>query len=153
MTGNLRQFQLPGNQSFSYFLHQESSYHPLRLILLTKCHSNNQQICYLLQWGGGKVIGIDWSASEELLCVQDDGTVSLYDMFGTFQNSFQMGQEAKEMKIIDVRTFATTSGTGLIVLTTNFRFFVVNNIKDPRIRRFPDIPGSQSISFALFSLQ
>lgn len=94
-----------------------------------------------MQWSGGKVIGIEWSASEELLCIQDDGTVSLYDIFGTYQNSFQMGQEAKEMKIIGVRTFATTSGTGLIVLTTNFRFFVVNNIKDPRIRRFPDIPG------------
>jgi ribosomal protein S1 len=52
-----------------------------------------------------------------------------------------MGQEAKEMKIIDARKFSTTSGTGLVVLTTNFRFFVVNNIKDPRIRRFPDIPG------------
>lgn len=52
-----------------------------------------------------------------------------------------MGQEAREMKIIDARTISTTTGTGLVVLTTNFRFFVVNNIKDPRIRRFPDIPG------------
>jgi hypothetical protein len=67
--------------------------------------------------------------------------VSIYDIFGTYQNSFQMGQEAKEMKIIDARPFPTTSGTGLVVLTTNFRFFVVNNIKDPRIRKFPDIPG------------
>jgi len=45
------------------------------------------------------------------------------------------------MKIIDACSFSTPSGTGLVVLTTNFRFFVVNNVKDPRIRRFPDIPG------------
>lgn len=52
-----------------------------------------------------------------------------------------MGQEAKETKIIDAKTFPTVNGTGLVVLTTNYRFFVVNNVKDPRIRRFPDIPG------------
>lgn len=67
--------------------------------------------------------------------------MSAYDIFGNYQNSFQMGQEAREMKIIDARTFSSSTGTGLVVLTTNFRFFVVNNIKDPRIRRFPDIPG------------
>lgn len=94
-----------------------------------------------LQWNGGQLISIEWASTEELLCIQDDGQVSVYDIFGSFQNSFQMGQEAKEMKIIDANTFPTLSGTGLVVLTTNFRFFVVNNVKDPRIRRFPDIPG------------
>lgn len=72
--------------------------------------------------------------------------VSIYDMFGVFQSSFQMGQEAKEMKIIDTTTFASSTGTGLVVLTTNYRFFVVNNVKEPRIRRFPDIPGEQTDS-------
>ena len=56
-----------------------------------------------------------------------------------------MGQEAKEMKIIDAGVFSTPSGTGLLVLTTNYRFFVVNNVKDPRIRRFPDIPGRNDL--------
>lgn len=93
------------------------------------------------QWSGRAVITIEWTSSEELLCIQDDGTVSLFDMFGSFQNSFHMGQEAKDTKIIDAQTFSSPMGTGLVVLTTNFRFFVVNNIKDPRIRKFPDIPG------------
>nr|CAG4649949.1 EOG090X01BU [Sida crystallina] len=87
------------------------------------------------------MINIEWTTNEELLCIQDDGTVSVYDIFGIFLHSFQMGQEAKETKIIEASTFSSPSGTGLVVLTTNFRFFVVNNIKDPRIRRFPDIPG------------
>ena len=94
-----------------------------------------------MQWSGGMVIRIEWSAAEELMCIQDDGTVCLYDIFGTFQKSFVMGQEAKEMKIVDACSFASTSGTGLAVLTTHYRFFVVNNIKDPRIRKYPDIPG------------
>nr|CAG4649104.1 EOG090X01BU [Scapholeberis mucronata]SVE93461.1 EOG090X01BU [Scapholeberis mucronata] len=94
-----------------------------------------------IKWSGGKLVSINWSASEELLCIQDDGCVSIYDIFGTYQNSFHMGQEAKEMKIIDANIFSTPSGTGLVVLTTNFRFFAINNVKDPRIRRFPDIPG------------
>nr|CAG4635949.1 EOG090X01BU [Eubosmina coregoni]SVE69644.1 EOG090X01BU [Eubosmina coregoni] len=94
-----------------------------------------------IKWSGGMVIRIEWSAAEELMCIQDDGTVCLYDIFGTFQKSFVMGQEAKEMKIVDACSFASTSGTGLAVLTTHYRFFVVNNIKDPRIRKYPDIPG------------
>lgn len=76
------------------------------------------------------------------MCVQDDGTVSVYDMFGVFRRSFHMGQEARETKILQAASFATANGaTGLAVLTSNFRFFAVNNVQDPRIRRFPDLPG------------
>lgn len=75
------------------------------------------------------------------MCIQDDGTVAVYDMLGTFSRSFHMGQEARETKIVQASSFMTASGTGLAVLTTSLRFFVVNNVKDPRIRRFPDIPG------------
>ena len=88
------------------------------------------------------VVAIAWTCDEELLCVQNDGSVSVYDMFGTFQNSFHMGLEPKETGIVEASTFASGTTTGLAVLTTNFRFFVVNNVKDPRIRRFPDIPGT-----------
>jgi len=117
----------------------------------TQVHTSGKPIIFLftaagdlkssIKWNGGPLVAIKWASTEELLCIQDDGTVSLYDIFGSFQNSFQMGQEAKEMKIIDACVFSTPSGTGLVVLTTNFRFFVINNVKDPRIRRFPDIPG------------
>ena len=93
------------------------------------------------------MISIEWTSTEDLLCIQDDGTVSVYDLFGTFQNSFQMGQEAKETKIIEAKSFPSPSGTGLAVLTTNFRFFVVNNVKDPRIRKFYDIPGKLNVYF------
>ena len=94
-----------------------------------------------MQWTGGPLVSIEWTSTEELMCIQDDGTVSVYDMLGTFSRSFHMGQEARETKIVQASSFASASGTGLAVLTKNLRFFVVNNVKDPRIRRFPDIPG------------
>lgn len=32
-----------------------------------------------------------WSQQEELLCVQEDGMVLIYDMFGNYQHTFSMG--------------------------------------------------------------
>ena len=52
-------------------------------------------------------MGISWSSSEDLICIQDDGTVLIYDIFGVFKRTVGMGQEAKEMRIIDCKTFTT----------------------------------------------
>jgi vacuolar protein sorting-associated protein 16 len=83
-----------------------------------------------------------WSDSEELLCVQDDGLVLIYDIFGKYQHTFSMGQEAKDTKIIDARIFPSTSGTGLAVMTTNHRVFLVNSIKELKNRLLPEMPKS-----------
>jgi len=98
------------------------------------------------KWNSGKLIGISWSASEDLICIQDDGTVLIYDMFGAFKRTVGMGQEAKEMRIVDCQTFTTEQGTGVAVMTTAFRIFVINNVEssDPRIRRMAEIPGLNS---------
>lgn len=82
-----------------------------------------------------------WTDTEELLCVQDDGLVLSYDMFGKFQHTFGMGQEAKDCKVIDARIFQTLSGTGVAVMTTNHRIFFVNNSKDPKTKLLPEMPS------------
>lgn len=82
-----------------------------------------------------------WTDTEELLCVQDDGLVLSYDMFGKFQHTFSMGQEAKDCKVIDARIFQTLSGTGVAVMTTNHRIFFVNNSKDPKTKLLPEMPS------------
>lgn len=82
-----------------------------------------------------------WSDSEELLCVQDDGRVMIYNMFGQYQHTFSMGQEAKDTKVIDAKIFSSGSGTGVAVMTTNFRIFLINSIKDPKIRQLPEMPS------------
>ncbi|KAJ9598585.1 hypothetical protein L9F63_010714 [Diploptera punctata] len=82
-------------------------------------------------WSSGQIIQLGWSSTEDLLCVQDDGSVLIYDMFGTHQHTFSMGQEAQDTKVIEAKTFASVNGTGLAVLTTtSFRIFLVNNVKN-----------------------
>ena len=47
---------------------------------------------FLYQWNSGKVIQLGWSSSEDLLCIQDDGVILVYDIFGNFKRTFSMGQ-------------------------------------------------------------
>ena len=44
-----------------------------------------------------------WSDEEEPVFVLEDGTVLIYTLFGIFKTSFSMGQEAKDMKILNAR--------------------------------------------------
>lgn len=51
------------------------------------------------QWSSGQLISFGWSQQEELLCVQDDGMVLIYDMFGTYQHTFSIGNVSYLHKI------------------------------------------------------
>lgn len=86
-----------------------------------------------------------WSDTEELLCVQEDGVVLIYNLFGQYQHKFSMGQEANDTKVIDAKIYATSQGTGCAVMTTHFRIFIVNNYKDPKVRLLPEIPSKFEI--------
>ena len=46
----------------------------------------------VFQWESGTVIHLAWSSTEELLCIQDDGQVLVYDIFGNIKRHFSMGQ-------------------------------------------------------------
>ena len=63
----------------------------------------------------------------------------MYDMFGELKKNFSMGQEAKDLKVISARVFQTRHSTGVAVLTSSRRFFVVNNIQEPRVRKMSDV--------------
>lgn len=86
-----------------------------------------------------------WTDSEELLCVQEDGVVLIYNMFGQYQHKFSMGPEANDTKVIDAKIFATAQGTGVAVMTTHFRIFIANNYQDPKVRILPDIPSELKV--------
>ena len=60
-------------------------------------------------------------------------------MFGELKKNFSMGQEAKDLKVISARVFQTRHSTGVAVLTSSRRFFVVNNIQEPRVRKMSDV--------------
>lgn len=43
------------------------------------------------QWKSGQVVQLGWTASEDLLCIQEDGTVLIYNLFCEFKRHFSMG--------------------------------------------------------------
>ena len=95
-----------------------------------------------IRWNSGNLLKMGWSCVEDLVCVQDDGSVLVYDIFGSFKKTFTMGQEAKDVKIIQCHIFNTFSGgTGVAVLTSSYRIFIVNNIDDIRLRRLAEVQG------------
>ncbi|CAL1533897.1 unnamed protein product [Lymnaea stagnalis] len=94
-----------------------------------------------IRWNSGNVVTIGWSSTEELLCIQEDGVVLVYDMFLTFQRTFGMGQEAKDVKILSAKIFPTVQGSGIAVMTTSFRIFLISNVDSPRIVRLAEVPG------------
>lgn len=49
------------------------------------------------QWKSGVVKQLGWTISDDLLCVQEDGTVLVYDLFGSFKRHFSMGNVRKKV--------------------------------------------------------
>lgn len=83
-----------------------------------------------------------WSDTEELICVQQDALVYIYDMFGNEKESYCIGQEASETKILDAKVFQSSAGTGIAVMTTKYRIFLKHtSSKDFRSRLLPEIPS------------
>lgn len=93
------------------------------------------------RWNSGLVIGLAWTNLEDLLCIQDDGRVLIYSMFCEFIKVIEMGVESCESKVLDYRTFMSGFGTGLVVLNGLYRFYLVNNIYDIKLKKLADTPG------------
>ncbi|EDV28331.1 uncharacterized protein TRIADDRAFT_20725, partial [Trichoplax adhaerens] len=89
----------------------------------------------------GKIVTMGWSYSEELICILDAGIALVFDLFGTQIDSIHLGQEAKEMKIVDAKLFLHDNVAGIVVLTTNYRFYTISNIQNKACRRCQDPPG------------
>lgn len=94
------------------------------------------------EWNSGSLLKMGWSDTEELICVQEDGIVLRYNMFGEFQHKFSLGQEVKDTKVIDARIFASSFGTGVAVMTTKFRISLVNSVTVPKTQLLAEMPSS-----------
>lgn len=93
------------------------------------------------RWNSGLVVGLAWSNAEDLICVQDDGQVLIYSMYCEFKKTFAMGTECRESKVLEFKTFMSGHGTGLVVLNGLYRFYLVSNVYDAKLRRLADVPG------------
>ncbi|XP_055550218.1 vacuolar protein sorting-associated protein 16 homolog [Wyeomyia smithii] len=90
-----------------------------------------------ITWDNGNLVCMGWSDAEEFLCVQNDGFVWIYDMFGNFQHKFSMGKDVTE--VIEAKIFASNSGTGVAVITASYKIYIVNSIKDPKSRPLSEL--------------
>jgi len=90
------------------------------------------------RWNNKRAVTAGWSHREEALFVLEEGIVVVYSMFGILKSSFTMGQEAQDVRVLNGRIFTTPSGTGVAVLTSTYRFYVVASTAEPRVRKLYD---------------
>ncbi|XP_067356480.1 vacuolar protein sorting-associated protein 16 homolog isoform X1 [Channa argus] len=94
-------------------------------------------------WKSGPVVQLGWTVSDELLCIQEDGTVLIYDLFGSFKRHFSMGQEVVQSQVLEAKVFHSPYGTGVAIITGSSRYTLATNIDDLKPRRLPEVPGLQ----------
>jgi hypothetical protein len=58
-------------------------------------------------------------------------------------------QEAKDTKLIEAKIFTSLNGTGVAVLTSSYRIFLVNNVKEPKVRRLAEVSSKFFASFRM----
>ncbi|KAF7644451.1 hypothetical protein LDENG_00221780 [Lucifuga dentata] len=94
-------------------------------------------------WKSGPVVQLGWTVCDELLCIQEDGSVLIYDLFGSFKRHFSMGQEVVQSQVLEAKVFHSPYGTGVAIVTGSSRFTLATNIDDLKLRRLPEVPGLQ----------
>ncbi|XP_064367845.1 vacuolar protein sorting-associated protein 16 homolog [Dromaius novaehollandiae] len=75
-----------------------------------------------IPWKSGRLVQLGWTASEDLLCIQEDGTVLIYNLFCEFKRHFSMGNEVLQNHVLEAKVFHTEYGTGAAILTGAHRF-------------------------------
>uniref|UniRef100_A0ABM5GKT5 Vacuolar protein sorting-associated protein 16 homolog n=1 Tax=Pogona vitticeps TaxID=103695 RepID=A0ABM5GKT5_9SAUR len=94
-------------------------------------------------WKNSPVVHLGWTTSEDLLCVQEDGSVLVYSLFCEFKKCFSMGNEVLQNRVLEAKVFHTEYGTGVAILTGAHRFTMATNVVDLKLRRLPEVPGLQ----------
>ncbi|XP_053114089.1 vacuolar protein sorting-associated protein 16 homolog isoform X2 [Hemicordylus capensis] len=96
-----------------------------------------------IPWKNSPAVHLGWTTSEELLCIQEDGSVLVYSLFCEFKRRFSMGNEVLQNHVLEAKVFHTEYGTGVAILTGAHRFIMATNIEDLKLRRLPEVPGLQ----------
>nr|XP_032800967.1 vacuolar protein sorting-associated protein 16 homolog isoform X4 [Petromyzon marinus] len=105
-------------------------------------YSCSGSILSSFKWKSGRVLALGWTHREELMVVQEDGQVLVYDQHGTFIRTFTMGTDVKTLRAVSACVFVSPSGTGLALLTGGVsRFVLADNTDSLRLRRLPETPG------------
>ncbi|XP_053258095.1 vacuolar protein sorting-associated protein 16 homolog [Podarcis raffonei] len=96
-----------------------------------------------IPWKNCPAVHLGWTTSEDLLCIQEDGSVLVYSLFCEFKRRFSMGNEVLQNHVLEAKVFHTEYGTGVAILTGAHRFTIATNVEDLKLRRLPQVPGVQ----------
>ncbi|KAI1238064.1 hypothetical protein IHE44_0012775 [Lamprotornis superbus] len=108
---------------------------------LLEIYSASGLLLASVPWKSGRLVHLGWTAGEDLLCIQEDGTVLVYNLFCEFKRHFSMGNEVLQNHVLEAQVFHTEFGTGVAILTGALRFSLATNIDDLKLRRLPEVPG------------
>ncbi|KAJ2401090.1 Vacuolar protein, partial [Coemansia sp. RSA 2530] len=79
------------------------------------------------------IAGFAWNNREQLVCVQEDGTVRIFSLSGQDPTSFSLGPDARG-GVVDCRFW----DQGLVAMTGDYRFVYVNDICEPKPKLMAD---------------
>jgi hypothetical protein len=82
----------------------------------------------------GHLVGMGWTDTEQLVCVQMDGNVFVYDIHGEYSFQFSTGRTVREQGVKECSIW----GTGLVILTQQHKLFWVTNFTERKTVEMPD---------------
>ncbi|XP_019868219.1 vacuolar protein sorting-associated protein 16 homolog [Aethina tumida] len=120
---------------------------------VVRVHGTGQPIIYIFsgygkqitsfKWTKKPIVKMDWSNNEKLICVQEDASVMVHDLFGKFELNFSISPKLNDTKIVDAKIFTSPQNfTGIAVMTANYKIFLLNNIQDRKTRQLSELPRS-----------
>ncbi|XP_017785891.1 PREDICTED: vacuolar protein sorting-associated protein 16 homolog [Nicrophorus vespilloides] len=121
--------------------------------LIISIYSGSARHIKSIKWEGKPVVKIGWSNDERLICVQENGKVTVQDVFGSFEHTFTISQKLNS-KVVDAAIFTNPQNfTGIAVLTEANKIFYIENIYDPKEKQLSDLPrvGRQPTSWVVIS--
>ncbi|KAM5153135.1 vacuolar protein sorting-associated protein 16 homolog [Mantella aurantiaca] len=114
---------------------------PSSLRPVLEIYSASGVLLSTLVWKSGQVVHLGWTVSEDLICIQEDGTGLIYDIFCVFKRTFTLGSEIKQNQVLEATVFHSEYRTGIAILTGALTFTFTSNIEDSKLRRLPEIPN------------
>jgi len=112
--------------------------------------SSGKKLSESNQWEKGRiVVGMGWTEEERLVCVFEDGNVSLFNVHCKEDMQFNLGREVKEKGIQEVKIWST----GLACLTRSLEFVCVVNFTEPRTKIFDRFLTEAPLCWALIEPQ
>lgn len=88
-----------------------------------------------IEYEGLHIAGFSWNSREQLVCVQEDGSVRIFSLSGQEPISFSLGPDARERGILECRFW----DHGLVAMTADYRFLYVNDMAEPKPRMLPGV--------------